>query len=399
MLNSRIIAKHSLLLAFTASIVASSSAFAATENADLVAERIKEIYAEQGVNIEFKTITTSGNDIVLGDTTLQVDTIAENPFNAGDIELKSVSSSDDGIFTIGQVIVPDLKFENAEDKSIVEVNGLRMENVTLPAKDAKNVLDKMLFYEKISLDQMNISIDGITRSSLNELATTINTTDRQQKIDFTMDIGNLYISTEGDAPEDNPLAAINMTELNISLQSNGVWEPEKGNVNIQNMKFNAQDLGQLNIISEVSGYNLEFVEALQKVQQNMSEAGVDMEASAMTILGLSEQLNINSMEIRFDDNSLTEKLIAHFAKEQGTDAAGFTQQLKLMAPLLAMQLQNPDFANQVKEASDKFFDNPKSLTLSAKPEQPVSVAAIAATAALDPTKILLLLNIGLSAND
>lgn len=399
MVRLKMIKKHSVLLAFTASILASSSAYAATADADLVAERIKEIYAEQGVNINFESVTASGNDITLGNTTLQLKSISGDAFDAGDIQLKTVDAPADGTFTIGEIIVPDLLVEEPEEKAVVTLNGLRLENVILPAKDAKTALDKMVFYEKTSIGEMTVRVDGVTRSSIKDVVTTLNTSDRQQKIDFAMGIGNIFLSMEGEPAEENPLAPLGMTELNISVQSNGSWEPQKGNVQLQNLKFNAQDIGQLNIITDISGYDLEFVEALQKTQQNMSQAGADLESSGMALLGLSEQLNIKNIEIRFDDDSVTKKLVAYFAEQQGTDAASFTQQLKLMAPLVAMQLQNPDFSNQVKEASDKFFDDPKSLTITAKPDQPVSLAAIAATAALDPTKILQLLKVGISANN
>lgn len=399
MASLKSVKKHSMLLIFTASLMASSSVYAAPPDADIVAERIKEIYAEQGININFDTVTASGINITLGNTTIQLDALADDAFNAGNIELKSVDAPADGTITIGEVVIPDLKIEEDDDKTYATVTGMRLENVILPSKDAKSILDKMVFYEKSTIGEMNITVDGALRSSIKDAVTTLDTTDRQQKITFGIDVGNLFLSMEGDDKLDNPLAPLDMKELNISVHSNGSWEPAKGNLLLENMKIDAQDIGQINLTADISGYDLAFIEALQKNQQSMSQADVNIEATTTAMFALLEQLNIKNMEIRFDDNSLTDKLIAHYASQQGTDAASFKQQLKLMVPLVAMYLKNPEFVSQVKEAAGKFLDDPKSLTLTAKPEQPISLAAIAATFALDPAMILNLLNVGISANN
>lgn len=399
MVSLKSVKKHNMLLIFTASLMASSSVYAAPADADMVAERIKELYAEKGIKINFDEVTTSGINITLKNTTIEFESLANDIFHAGNIELNTVDAPSDGTITIGEVIIPDLQIDEVEDKTSISINGMRLEKVILPPKDAKSILDTMVFYEKSTLGEMSITVDGVLRTSVKDAVTTMDTSDRQQKIGFDVDIGNIFLSMEGDDKLDNPLAPLGIKELNIHVQSNGIWEPTKGNILLENMKFDVQDLGQLNLTANISGYDLAFVEALQKTQQNISQADLNIEASAMTMFTLFEQLNISNMEIRFDDNSITDKLIAHYAKQQGNDPAGLKQQLKLMVPLIATQLKNPEFADQVKKAAEKFFDDPKSLTLTAKPEQPVSLAAITATAALDPTMILKLLNVSISANN
>jgi hypothetical protein len=165
------------------------------------------------------------------------------------------------------------------------------------------------------------------------------------------------------------------------------------------MEVDAQDLGKINITGSLGGYDLAFVEAVQKTQEAMTKSDADKDAAGLAILGLAEQLNLKNLTIRFDDASLTEKLLTYYAKQQGSDAKALGEQLKMMVPLMATQLKNPDFAQQLKAASDKYFTDPKSLTLSASPDQPVTFASIVATASLDPTKIIQLLKVGVDANN
>src|SRR5690606_30903350 len=119
----------------------------------------------------------------------------------------------------------------------------------------------------------------------------------------------------------------------------------------------------------------------------------------LAALNLAQQLSVRNLTVRFDDNSLTQKLLEYYAKQQGSDAQMLGTQIKMLVPLMATQLKNPEFAQQLAAAADKYFSDPKSLTLTASPDQPVNFASIAATASLDPTKLIQLLKVSISAND
>jgi len=68
-------------------------------------------------------------------------------------------------------------------------------------------------------------------------------------------------------------------------------------------------------------------------------------------------------------------------------------------PFLLAQLNNPDLTAQATQAVSTFLDDPKSLTISARPAQPVPFAMLAATAMMVPAELTKALGVTVSAND
>jgi hypothetical protein len=70
-----------------------------------------------------------------------------------------------------------------------------------------------------------------------------------------------------------------------------------------------------------------------------------------------------------------------------------------MVPFGMAQLNNPELTTQVTNAVSAFLDNPKSLTISAEPENPVPFAVLMAGGMGDPTTLPKTLGVSVSAND
>lgn len=386
-----------ILAAGTAlTVVFASAAMAADANA--VAERLKAIYAEQGGELSFANVKADGADIVLEGTTLKLKTVANDAFSVGDVKLENVQDAPNGGFTIGEIEIPDMTIDNKagkNDKAIIK--GMSMENVQVPSANATETLDKIMLYDKLKIDTVEFGQPGKDGATIKDFEMALDTSNKAEKIAYVWTIDDIDATFEKGGK--NPLAALDMNTLKASLSSKGSWSPKSGDTTLDQLEIDADDLGKINITGNLGGYDLAFVEAVKKTQEAMGKADANKDAAGLAMLGLAEQLNLKNLTIRFDNDELTQKLLGYYAKQQGSDAKALGEQMKMMVPLLATQLKNPEFAQQVKAAADKYFSDPKSLTLSATPDQPVTFASIAATASLDPTKIIQLLKVGISAND
>ncbi len=378
------------------SLVFGSAAMAADANA--VAERIKALYAKQGGELSFANVQANGSDIVLQGTKIKLPTVGEKETAIGDVTLRNVQDAPDGGYSIEQVTVPDLAFSGQADKNDkAEIKGFAMQNVHVPAETAKGPLDSMVMYDKLKIDEILFGTPGKDGATVKGFDLTLDTANKAEKIGYAWTIANIDATFEKDGK--NPLAPLDMNTFNGSLNSKGSWSPTSGDTTLDQLEIQAQELGKINITGSLGGYDLAFLEAVQKTQENMSKADADKDAAGLAILGLAEQLNLKNLSIRFDNDTLTQKLLDFYGKQQGADGKQLGQQMKMMVPLMATQLKNPEFAQQLKAASDKFFDDPKSLTISATPDQPVTFASIVATASLDPTKIIQLLKVSVDANN
>ncbi|ERI12606.1 hypothetical protein [Brucella intermedia] len=378
------------------SLVFGSAAMAADANA--VAERIKALYAKQGGELSFANVQASGSDIVLQGTKIKLPTIGEKETAIGDVTLQNVQDAPDGGYSIEQVTVPDLALAGETDKNDkAEMKGLAMQNVHIPSEKAKGPLDSIVMYDKLKIDEILFGTPGKDGATVKGFDLSLDTTNKAEKIGYVWTIANIDATFEKGGK--NPLAPLDMNTFNGSLTSKGSWSPTSGDTSLDQLELEAKELGKINITGSLGGYDLAFLEAVQKTQENMSKADADKDAAGLAILGLAEQLNLKNLSIRFDNDTLTQKVLDYYAKQQGADGKQLGEQMKMMVPLMATQLKNPEFAQQLKVAADKYFTDPKSLTISASPDQPVTFASIVATASLDPTKIIQLLKISVDANN
>ena len=68
-------------------------------------------------------------------------------------------------------------------------------------------------------------------------------------------------------------------------------------------------------------------------------------------------------------------------------------------PMFLMRLQNPDFATKTANAAGAYLDDPRSLTVTVAPANPVPFAQIMGAAMSAPNTIPDVLGVAVTAND
>jgi hypothetical protein len=138
-------------------------------------------------------------------------------------------------------------------------------------------------------------------------------------------------------------------------------------------------------------------EAIKLSNENADKAA-GQQAMGMSMMGLMQQLTFEGALIRFDDASITQRLLAYFGQQQGMSAEDMAKSLSGMIPIMMAQLNVPDLQNQVTEAANTFLADPKSVEISALPEKPVPFPQIMGAAMGAPTSIPALLGVTVTAN-
>ena len=126
--------------------------------------------------------------------------------------------------------------------------------------------------------------------------------------------------------------------------------------------------------------------------------GADNSAQGLAMLGLMQQLTFNGASIRFDDDSLTNKVLDYLGKQQGVTGKDVANQAKAIVPLMMMELNNPELTQQVTAALSAFLDDPKSIEISAEPGSPVPFALLAASGMASPKDLPKTLGLTVTAN-
>ena len=110
-------------------------------------------------------------------------------------------------------------------------------------------------------------------------------------------------------------------------------------------------------------------------------------------------MTFNNASIRFDDATITKRVLDYIGGQQGVSGDQLAQSLKGMVPLMMAQLNVPELQNQVSTAVNSYLDAPKSLTISAEPAKPVPFPMIIGAAMGAPNTVPSVLGVKVTAND
>lgn len=415
-------AARTLSVATALTVIFAGSAFALDGND--VAKRLQARFAEQGAKIEFSKVDTDGSTVTLAGTKVTFKSSEIGTVDVGDVVLKNVAEDSKGGYTADTATLQDI--EKKEDKSTVNVQGIEFGKLYLAADDEQDPIVKMMYYQTAKADSLTVSADGQEMVSMKDLyanstpytkGTPISVNFGVKSVDLDIEkmdavrkadeaAGKAEKATDADATEEdaaaeatpNPLIELGYNKLSMAITSAATWEPEKGDFAMSKFEFDVKDIGKLDTTMKLGGYDLKFIKSAQQASEQINASGDNKQAAGMAMLGLIQQLSISDMSIRYDDASLTPKLLEYYGKQQGISGEDMANQIKGIAPLMVGYLGHADFAVQATTAINAYLDDPKSLTIAAEPKSPVSFALIAATATADPKKLLDLLAVKITAN-
>jgi hypothetical protein len=110
-------------------------------------------------------------------------------------------------------------------------------------------------------------------------------------------------------------------------------------------------------------------------------------------------VSLSGLQFRFEDASITKKVLPIIAKMQGMDEAAMVANAGAMMQIGLMQLKNQAFTDQVVGAVNAFLKDPKSFTISLKPAAPVKVQQLMTLDPANPGAAVDVLGVSVTAND
>jgi len=387
------------LLAGAALATLASPAFA-LDGADLLA-KLNATYATSGVSISSSNIAVDGSTVTLEGTEMKA-TGSPKPFQLGTVTMEGVEEDGDGGYTIDTVSFQDVNV--TEEETTVSAKDLALSGVTIPGTVVPGTLESLLMYESATSGPVNVTAKGKEVVSMSGMEANIKRMDGDAGIEFDATLSDLKadLTSVEDPKAKDALAKLGMQTLDGEISMTGSWELASGKFAIDEYTFDFKDVGRLNLALEFSGYTLDFLKGMQEAikaaeaNPNKEEANAAM---GMSMMGLVQQLTFNSASISFEDASITKKLLDYAGGEQGVSGDQMAQSLKGLVPIMLAQLNMPELQNQIAAAVNTYLDDPKSITISAEPKEPVPFPMIMGAAMGAPNTIPQVLGVTVTAND
>jgi hypothetical protein len=388
-----------LMLSSAAFLSIASSAFA-LDGVDLL-KKINAAYAQQGGAISSDGIDVQGTTVTLKGAKF-TPSGSDKGVVLGNITMADVEQQSDGGYHIDKVSFPDIAV--TQDGTSVSATDMMLGDVAVPADASKGDINSFIIPHKLHSGAISISKDGKEMFALQQID--FNNAVRSDKSGYDMNGAVTGIKADlSDVQDPQAQETINQLQLQHvagSFTTKGSWDVAPGTVNITELALNLQDVGKLDIALGISGYTIEFMKSMQEAikasetNPNKQEA---QQAMGLAMLGLMQQLTLNSAQIRFDDASITKRALDYAGKQQGVSGEQMANTLKGLTPIMLAQLNIPELQNAVTAAVNAYLDSPKSLTVTAAPDKPVPLPMIIGAAMGAPNTIPKVIGLKVSAND
>ena len=327
----------------------------------------------------------------------------EVKFTVGEITLDDVSDEANGIIEVGSIKATDTKAEiNAgEGKSFVvempesSAEGLHLRVAVDNPTPKQAFLSSYGMADKASSGAIKITTMGQTITSDGYEATWDG--------DPTTGDGKLNFALKNIAIPEAAVAALDTAGQLKQLGYGDLAFEVSGDAEIKvsddkfgftsNFAYSGKDIGAFKLALGANDVPMAAMAEMQKAQRERRAPDFN------TLMPQLMNVSLGNLQLRFEDASITKKLLPMIAKMQGMDEAAMVANAGAMMQIGLMQLKSQAFTDQVVGAVNAFLKDPQSFTVSLKPTAPVKVQQLMTLDPTNPGAAIDVLGVSVTAND
>ncbi len=391
------------LILFT-SLAGVSPAFAA-EEPPLVTAILKTWENQIKVKPTYQSVTTEADgSIVIDGLAANVpmpDAASKMSFSVAKIKLSGITDQGNGLYEVAGAHYTDMKIDMGSTEASF--------NVSVPESLAEYWYVKVLGDNPTPSDVLRANLNIAKKMS----AGTMTLTAAGQ----TFAADGYQVTWDGDPVTGSGKTDFKITNIVIPETAIAVLDPSGTlkQLGYSSLSFDVGGNGDIDIGSDKLGFNVDIFYAGKDMGTLKIGAGVGeipmalvaelqkLETAAQpdpnALMPLVQGIQLSRVALRFEDQSITKKLLPMLAAMQGMDEATLVANAGAMLQLGLAELKNPAFTQKAVEAVNAYLKDPRSITILAKPAQPVSVMQLMALDPNNPGAALDQLGVTVSAND
>lgn len=364
---------------------------------------LKNIERQTQVKPAYESIEADGSAVIINKLSAQGPG-GEVSITIDKVTLEDVSGPDNGLYTIGSASFEGVKAEGkgADGKAFsADMPEAQAEDWTVKdAGDNPSPADalraSMTIAKSMSSGKITVTAEGQSVTS-DGFESTWDGDPATGAGNWSSKVTNIVIPAQLVALADPSGTLKNMGYGDLSFELSGDGKTTVGPDAMgmdMNVMIAGKDIASLKIGFAADKIPLAVYAELQKAQSS----GKEPDFSAL--MPQIQTITLGGLTFRYEDASITAKLMPMIAAASGM---GTKEQLVANAGAMAqvglMQLNNPEFTNQVVGAINTFMKDPKSFTIAFKPESPVTVQQLMGLNPNDPGAAIKTLGVSVTAND
>lgn len=404
------------------------SAWAVDPNA--FTSRLEESAKSEGLSISSTKSEADGNDIVLHDVTIKIqgernigeqidqsspsDTQSKEPqenaqtvtamvFDKIDsLRFKNVTEDQDGNYYAENVSIPMLKGPASEQT--LYLKDISVTKIRLASEKNSDPLFIYFPYESLAIGQIYSAYQNQIVLNVEALKAMYLWHPDRKRMDlvhsvksFTYEPDKIYKPDAGKLLKD-----LGYDKLSGSLNFHANWDINSGKFVGDHNEITVDNAGKLEFGINLDGITKDFINNIYKIQNTRqlkaSNKADDNNTETLMFLGIIQQLKIGNTNIRYEDNSLVNRVLDYYAKQNDVTRDDFIKQILASWSLIGTKVDDPEFIKATSEQLENFLYNPKSLSISATPETAVPLPIAYMAAVTSGAKFIDLFKIKVDAN-
>lgn len=370
---------------FTIACLTSAALMPAAAHADDAPAAVKafldNLQRQTSAKTSYEALKTDGSgNVTITNLSLTKEAKGEDPamtLKTAAVAFSGISDKGSSLYQIDKASFTDTSVQlTGKDLSL---------SVTIPAASAEGwyiralpaaptakdeLLSSMTFASKMSSGKVNFSTAGQTLT-IDSIDTTWAGDPATAAGKFTLKVNNFAIPESAMALIDPTglMKQLGYPGLNFDLATEADLVANGENLNNSfNVTLTGRDMGSFTVSAAVD--DLPVAAYAEMVKSEAAGKGINFDALAPQL----QNVVIKSASLRFNDSSITRKLLPVAAAMQGMDEKVLVASIPPTVQLTLIQFQNEALTKQAVDAVTKFLADPKSLMLSMVPASPLKVS-------------------------
>ena len=404
------------------------SAWAVDPNA--FTSRLQESTKQSDFSISSTKSEADGNDIVLRDVTIKVqgernigeqtdqsspsDKQSKEPdenvsptaaivFDKIDsLRFKNVTEDQDGNYYAENVLIPALKGTISE--VTFNLKDISITKIRLASEKNKDPLFLYFPYESLAIGQIYSAYQNQIVLNVEALKAIYLWQPDRKRMDLVHSVKSFSYEPDKIYKPDKYkwIKDLGYDKLSGSLNFHANWDSDNGKFVADHNEITIDNAGKLEFSINLDGITEDFINNVSKMQnakqQKTSNQTDDDNAKTLILLGIVQQLKIGNINLRYEDNSLVNRVLDYYAKQNTVTRDDFIKQILESWSLIGAKVDDPEFIKSTSEQIEIFLHNPKSLSISGTPEAAVPLPIAYMAAVTSGAKFIDLFKIKVDAN-
>ncbi len=227
----------------------------------------------------------------------------------------------------------------------------------------------------------------------------------RQAVSTSARIVGMHIDAEAmdDSELDAKAADIDVKQFDVALSFASNWNSTTGRLQVDQWRLEAPGLGAFDLQLSLDGYTGEKVRQMRDAslasKDDQGDSAEAMRQAGKQMMAALGDISLSAAQLRFEDDSLTHKVLEARAKSDGQTVEELVAMLPDMSLSFTQMLDMPEFSQHIADALRTFLSDPKSMTIKLHPAAPAPVAGMIGMALFSPAALIEQLGVEITANE